>query len=175
MKQSCFYFMFLIIFCSACSRDMRRTPQNVNLIDDETLFENIVVELDAFVKERALNTVIVFRLKDYDCGECKRYFIDLYVSTRKKTDQIVLLSRFPTYRSVLIFKKQTGIEDPIINFSGSIAKFDQALNPYVFTYRGEGVASNFFEPLKTDLYRVHNEQVLDSMINHVQSINEKGG
>jgi hypothetical protein len=135
-------------------------------VEDIILAEDISIQLDSFMRKRSFRSIIVFRLKDDDCSECKRFFTDLYLAAKKKTDQVVLLSRLPGYRSVLVFKEMSGINDSVINMNRPIAKMDQSLNPYVFIYNGNKTV-NCFVPLKTD--RLYNEQKIDSMINYVNN------
>lgn len=169
MKKYIFYPCMVLLLTglsSACVRHQNNS-RNTEALQDIILEEDISIQLDSFIRKKSFHSIIVFRLKDDDCSECKRFFIDLYLATKKKTDQVVLLSRLTSYRSVLVFKEMSGINDTIINFNRPIAKMDQSLNPYIFIYNGHKTVINCFVPLKTD--HLYNEQKIDSMINCVNN------
>jgi hypothetical protein len=134
----------------SCVRNDSKLPATagIPILDREFEMESeISMQLDSFMKHKSFDALLVFRIKSYDCSECKAYFIDLYKETRKMTDQAVMLSRFSGNRSVSVFKKMSGINDSIINSNSPIAKIEQSAYPFVFLYRGNGIITSLFVPV----------------------------
>jgi hypothetical protein len=155
------YIIFLCIILylinSACTKN--KYPPVLTPFD--TICESMHSQLDSFMKKQGWDSMVVFRLKDYECSECKKYFINLYQFTRKKITNVVLLSQFSGYRSVSIFKNMTKIQDTIINFNNPIAEFDIISTPYIFLYKGQGKVTRFYVPIKDNL---QDERMLKSFI-----------
>jgi hypothetical protein len=157
------FFCFLLVCCQQKQRT-RTDESNFIFRQNEILpAKDLSKQLDTFLNINACTSVIVFRLKDFDCSECKKYFIDLYKTVRGKTDRVVMLSMSSGYRSIQVFKKMSGINnDTIINYNKPIEEFDRSLNPYIFLYEGNKKVRFYYVPAKTDSRK--NEQILDKMI-----------
>lgn len=154
----------LFMSCMQNKDSKNLTIDEVSILEQDFKIENgISVLLDSFMQERLLNKVLVFRLKDYNCSECKGYFLTLYKETRKTTDNIILLSQLSGTRSLSIFKKMTGVKDGIINYNNPIGETDQFLNPYIFLYKGDGIISHTIIPKESDY--LQNMQMIGNLLN----------
>jgi hypothetical protein len=149
------------------------TKVNYPNISDTLIFgivsidENAASRLDAYMDTANINKMIVFRLLNYDCSECKRYFTDLYINIRKKTDNVLLLSNFSGYRSVEIFKNTINITDPILNMSQMITKYDE-FDSYTFIYVKGGTVECLYIPVKNN--NMQNEQIIKLYLTEMESL-----
>jgi hypothetical protein len=145
---------------TACVQSTKNENRSVQTLFVDTIIGEVSIRLDDFMKQRSMDSIVVFRLKDYDCGECKKYFIDLYHFARKNNNNVVILSQFSGYRSVTIFKKMTEIHDTIININNPISKFDITGISYIFLYKIQDNIAHCYVPVKNDNFQ--NERIIQS-------------